>query len=128
MDDQAAAPATLDTLSAALRVALMDTAEAAIRTVNGALNQLHRGPAQSPTDALAWREAVTQEAGWRCVRLWNSLEPADLRVAGAYLALAIVRQTIDQGHAGSEWLRQQNIQLPLVPGERGASPAPDPAA
>lgn len=129
MTDQAAASALLETCPPSLRLALMDAAERAVSTLNAGLGHSLQQPAQAPADAAAWRDALAHEVGWRVVRFWLSLSEADLRVAGIYLALAILHQVIAQGHTGLDVLRQFSAQPPLPPGAAPiASPAPGSSA
>jgi len=112
-----------DALPKAARQLLLVSAERAITITGEALLGLMAGPTLAPSAAAEWHEKVLTEAARSLFKAWETIEPTDRYLAGAYAIMALLSQQLRQGATGISLLRQ-NGQLPPLPAGESPSPAP----
>lgn len=115
--------AMFDALPKAARQLLLVSAERATTIANGALGRLLGEPTLTPATAVEWHEKVLQEAIRPLLAAWETIEPADRYLAGAWAFTALLDQHLRQGEVGINFQRQHD-QLPDLSALRGHGPAP----
>ena len=119
-----------DALPKAARKLLIDSAEHAMTTANGALGRLLTADL-APAAAAEWHGKVLTESIRKLFEAWETIEPSDRYLAALWAFMVIMDQHLRQGEWGINLQRQHN-QLPdlsALTGHGSAEPgAPAPGS